>query len=33
MEEQIKAIKSWAHERALNASRPDAPMRGTNAPL
>ena len=22
MEEQIKAIRSWAHERALNASRP-----------
>ena len=22
MEEQIKAIKSWAHDRALNASRP-----------
>ncbi|HMA16915.1 MAG TPA: ATPase, partial [Thermoanaerobaculia bacterium] len=21
MEEQIKAIRSWAHERALNASR------------
>lgn len=29
MEEQIKAIKSWAHERALNASKPDAVMRGT----
>jgi hypothetical protein len=22
MEEQIKAIKSWAHDRALNASNP-----------
>jgi hypothetical protein len=22
MEEQIKSIRSWAHERALNASRP-----------
>ncbi len=26
MEEQIKAIRSWAHERALNASRADAAL-------
>jgi hypothetical protein len=30
MEEQIKAIRSWAHERALNASRPEG-ARGSRA--